>query len=187
MNHFEKLKASGMRRSLIVAMTPQFVIGRSGDMPWKLSADLQRFKKLTMGHHLLMGRKTYESIGRPLPGRTTIIITRQANYLASAELPVELPTVKLAGSLAEAFALAGPDEEAFVVGGGDVYRQALPLVDRVYATWVNAELTGDTYFPSFPGNQWREVESQTFPADERNEYSTRFVIYDRISADANSE
>jgi dihydrofolate reductase len=159
-------------------MTPQFVIGRSGDMPWKLSGDLQRFKKLTMGHSLIMGRKTYESIGRPLPGRTTIIVTRQTDYLQNA-LP---EVVKLAPSLTAAFALCEHDIELFVVGGGDIYRQALSLVDRVYATWVEAELSGDTFFPSFPSADWQAIESHTYLADDRNQYATRYMIYDRIAS-----
>jgi dihydrofolate reductase len=163
------------RRSIIVALTPERVIGQSGGLPWRLSADLQRFKKLTMGHTMLMGRKTYESIGRPLPGRTSIVITRQQDFLG----PKPPEHTLLAGSVEEAFQLAAQDTELFVIGGGDIYRQALPLVNRVYATWVETQLVGDTYFPEFPTSDWQLLETTSFPADAKNEYATRYCIYDR--------
>ena len=162
-----------MRVALIVAMSENDVIGRDGDLPWRLSADLRRFKALTMGHHIVMGRKTYESIGRQLPGRTMIVVTRQQDYAA------EFATVT--HSLADAIdtAQAAGDEEAFIIGGGEIYRQALEQVDRIYLTRVQAEVAGDTHFPAFDLSRWRLIEQETFAADEKNEYPYRFEIYER--------
>src|SRR5690349_5756939 len=125
--------------SLIVAMTPNRVIGRDGTLPWRLSADLQRFKRITMGHPIIMGRKTFESIGRVLPGRTTIVVSRRKDYSPTGAL--------LAESLPAAIDLAGTSDEAFIVGGSEIYRAALPLVQRLYITMVQADIQGDTYFP----------------------------------------
>lgn len=166
-----------MLRSLIVALTPRGVIGRAGGLPWRLSADLQRFKRLTMGHHLLMGRKTYDSIGRPLPGRTSIVITRDPAQLRN-RLPVG---VLVAASVEEAFALAAEESEAFLIGGGEIFREALTSCDRVYATWVDAEVDGDTFFPAFPTNEWQLISEELVPSDEKNDFSTRFCVYERAS------
>jgi dihydrofolate reductase len=164
-----------MTRSLLVALTPQGVIGRANALPWRLSADLKRFRQLTMGHCLLMGSRTFTSIGRPLPGRTTIVISRQQ--------ALSLPSgVLQAHSLHEAWQLAGADTEPFIVGGGEIYRLALPEVERVYATWVQTELPGDTYFPPFPTPAWREVQSYSLPADAQNEFATRYCVYERCEA-----
>jgi len=160
------------RLSLIVAMTRRGVIGRGGALPWTLSADLKRFKALTMGHHLLMGRKTYESLGRPLPGRTSVVITRQAGL----QLP---PDVLIANSLDRAVELAEKDEQPFVIGGGEIFCEALPRVSRLYVTWVEAEVDGDTYFPAWNPGEWRLVESERHSADAKNEYDTTFCIYNR--------
>src|SRR5262245_37513826 len=129
-----------MRISLIAAMAENGVIGRGGQLPWRLEADLARFKQLTMGHTVIMGRKTWESIGRPLPGRRMIVVTRQGRYAADG--------IEVAGNLEaalEAARVAG-EEEAFIIGGAEVYRQALPLADRLYMTLVLAEIEGDTKF-----------------------------------------
>ena len=166
-----------MIRSLIVALTSDLVIGNAGGLPWRLSADLQRFKKLTLGHAIIMGRKTYESIGRPLPGRTSIIITRHRDFLG----PAPPASIRIATSLEEAFQLTEKDTEAFVIGGGEIYRLALPLVDRVYATWVAAKLPGDTYFPAFPDPAWNLRESTEIPQNAKNEFPTRFCLYERGS------
>jgi dihydrofolate reductase len=163
-----------MRLSLIAAMTPSGTIGRSGQLPWRLSADLQRFKALTMGHHLIMGRKTYDSLGRPLPGRTSIVITRQGS------LPVP-PGVLIAPSLEEAIDMAGGDEEPFVIGGAEIFQLALSRVNRLYVTWIEAEVFGgDTSFPDWRPGDWRLVSSEARAADAKNEYHTTFCIYDRI-------
>lgn len=161
-----------MALSLIVAMTRRGVIGRGGTLPWKLSADLQRFKALTMGHHLLMGRKTYESLGRPLPGRTSVVITRQTGL----SLP---PQVLVAHSLDRAIEQAASDEQPFVIGGGEIFHEALPLVNRLYVTWVEADVPGDTFFPAWHPAEWQLSESQRHSANEKNEYDTTFCIYDR--------
>jgi dihydrofolate reductase len=161
-----------MRVSFIVAMTRDGVIGRGGGLPWRLSADLQRFKSLTMGHHIVMGRKTYESLGRPLAGRAAIVITRQPDYI----LPFG---GQIAGGLEEALESCRGDEEPFVIGGGEVFREALPRADRLYVTWVATEVKGDTYFPPWNPADWRLVQSERHSADAKNEYDTTFCIYDR--------
>lgn len=162
-----------MRLSLIAALAENRVIGRDGELPWRLSADLRRFKRLTMGHHLLVGRKTFESIGRPLPGRIMVVLSRRG---------VELPEgVRQAGSLEAAVAIAreSGDDEAFVAGGGAVYAQALPLADRLYLTRVEASYAGDVLFPAFDETSWRLLESERHPADERNETAARFEVWER--------
>ena len=128
-----------MHIALIVAVSRNRVIGRGGQLPWHLPADLRRFKRLTMGHHLIMGRKTFESIGRPLPGRTSIVVTRRLDYAP--------PGVLIAGSIPAALQLAAADREVFFVGGGEVYGQALPLCHKIYLTEVAADVAGDTLFP----------------------------------------
>lgn len=161
-----------MTLSLIVAMTRDRVIGRGGDLPWRLSGDLVRFKRTTMGHHLIMGRKTYDSIGRPLPGRTTVVISRRADYQPAG--------VQVVPSLEAALAVAASDAEPFVVGGGEIYALALPRADRLYITWVEAALAGDTYFPAFDSSQWRSVSEEQLPADGKNEYATTYAVYERV-------
>jgi dihydrofolate reductase len=161
--------------SLIVALTHHArVIGRAGGLPWRLSADLQRFKRLTMRHHIVMGRKTYESIGRPLPGRTSIVVSRQQ------PLPASSDSIQYAHSLQHAVTLAGNDPEVFVIGGGELFREALPLCGKAYVTWVDADLAGDTYFPEFPTPAWKQVADEYIPQDEKNEFPTRFCIYERV-------
>ncbi len=165
-----------MRLSLIVAQSPQRVIGNAGGLPWRLSSDLKRFKSLTMGHHLIMGRKTYDSIGRPLPGRTSIVISRNA---APAEAAAG---VLYTTSLQQAIELAAGDDEAFVIGGGEIYRQALSQVDRLYLTQVDAEVEGDTLFPEIDFSQWQQSHQEFCPATEKDQYPHQFLIYDRILA-----
>jgi dihydrofolate reductase len=163
-----------MSLSLIVAMTRSGVIGRGGTLPWRLSADLKRFKALTMGHHLLMGRKTYESLGRPLPGRTSIVITRQPDFRTP-------PEVLVAHRLGAAIQLAAADEQPFLIGGGEIFREAMDRARRLYVTWVEADVEGDTFFPDWNPEQWRLVESERHSADAKNGYDTTFCIYDRLS------
>lgn len=160
-----------MKLSLIVAMSENRVIGRAGELPWHLSSDLRRFKRLTMGHHILMGRKTFESIGRLLPGRTSIVMTRQTNY--------DVPSGRVARNLKHAIQLAGQDEEAFVIGGGEVFEYALPIADCMYMTIVHAVLAGDAYFPWVDWGEWTQLESQRISADPRNEYDHTFSVYER--------
>ena len=160
-----------MKLSLIVAISQNGVIGYQGQLPWHLSADLQRFKRITMGHHIIMGRATYESIDRLLPGRTTVILTHQPDYA--------VPGALVAGSIAAACELAAADEEAFIIGGSSVYESALEIVERIYLTRVLADVPGDTFFPSLDLSGWQLVESEDCAADDRNDHDHRFEIYDR--------
>lgn len=159
------------RLSIIVAMARNRVIGRDGDLPWHLSADLKRFRKLTTGHAILMGRKTYDSIGRPLPERRSIVITRNAGYHPEG--------VKIASSVESALSLVRDDAEAFIIGGATIYEQALPLADRLYVTLVEAEVDGDTSFPEIDAAQWQLVSEEAHKADLKNDWPYRFLIYDR--------
>ena len=158
--------------SIVVAMTENNVIGLDGGMPWHMSNDLRRFKKITMGHHILMGRRTYESIGRPLPGRTSVVISRTAEYGD--------PQVKVARSLDEAFEIASADDETFVTGGAEIFRLAIPHADRLYLTRIHCSLEGDTFFPTIAWDDWRLKESESYTADERNQYDFSFETYERI-------
>ncbi|MDH3402514.1 MAG: dihydrofolate reductase [Acidobacteriota bacterium] len=162
-----------MRLSLIVAVAANGVIGRGNALPWRLPADLVRFKRLTMGHHLIVGRRTWESIGRPLPGRRTIVLSRAA--------PALPPGVRHAASLEEALeiAAAAGDDEAFVAGGAAVYARALPRADRIYWTEVHADVEGEVRFPPFEKSRWAETERVAGTVDERNPLPHAFVVYDR--------
>ena len=160
-----------MSVSLIVAMSENQMIGRDGDLPWHLGRDLKRFKSLTMGHSIVMGRKTYESIGRPLPGRTNVVITSDREYKTEG--------VVVAHSLDHALELVSTDEEAFIVGGATVYRQSLPFIRRLYVTLVHADIDGDVRFPHLDWQEWILHEELTFAADEKNDYRHSFRIYDR--------
>jgi len=160
-----------MRVSLIVAQAENRVIGRAGQLPWRLSADLRRFRRLTMGHSLVMGRRTYESIGRVLPGRTSIVLTRQASY--------RVPGAIMAPDLAAAFAAASRDTEAFVIGGEAVFAEALVRAERIYLTQVHAVLEGDAYFPPLDAGQWLLAEEKHQPADAENQYGVTFRILER--------
>jgi dihydrofolate reductase len=165
-----------MRISLIAAVADGGVIGAKNDLPWRLPADWKRFKDLTMGHHLLMGRKTYESIGRELPGRTTVVISRQ-----NLELPLG---VVLTHSLSDA--LLHPslsrDDEVFIAGGGEIYQLAFPLADRIYLTRIHAEFEGDTFFPPIDLNEWRLASREEHLPDERNSHPYAYLMYDRKKA-----
>lgn len=161
--------------SLLVAMDEGGGIGRDNRLPWRLSADLRRFKRLTMGHHMLMGRKTYESIGRALPGRTTIVVTRQADYQAEG--------CTVAHSLEEGIELAkgAGEEELFVIGGGEIFQQALPLAGRIYLTEVHGRAGCDVFFPRLEEGEWRTVEVEEVGADEVNEYATTYRVLERVN------
>lgn len=170
-----------MRLSLIVAIARNRVIGRDGGLPWRLSADLRRFKSLTMGHHLIMGRKTYDSLGRPLPGRTSIVLTRQTQFVAAEG-------VLLASNLDAALAMARErgDAEAFVIGGAEIYRLALPRCDRAYVTRVAAEVEGDTRLEGWDESQWRLEAAEPHSADDKNEYDFTFETYSRVVSSKNT-
>lgn len=166
-----------MRVSLIVAVASGGVIGRAGALPWHLPKDLARFKRLTMGHHLIVGRRTWETIGRALPGRRMLVVTHEPTRLVLPE------DVRAVGSLDDALAAAqaAGDDEAFVAGGAEIYREALPRADRLYITRVHADVTGDTFFPPLEPADWREVECEQAPADDKNAYATTFSVFDRTS------
>jgi len=175
-----------MRLSLIAAVAQNGVIGRDGQLPWHLSDDLRRFKRLTMGHTLIMGRRTWESIGRPLPGRRTIVVTRQLRYRTA-------PGVQTAATLEEALqlAVAAGEEEAFVVGGAELYRQALSRADRVYLTAVLADVEGDTFFPvpldEFGRSSWRILESEHHEADAGNDFPFETLTLERCPTKVSRE
>jgi dihydrofolate reductase len=158
------------RLSLIVAMARNRVIGAQGQIPWHLPDKL--FKSLTMGHHMIMGRKTWESIGRILPGRTTVVVTRQPGY--------RVPGAIVAHTLEEAIAAAAQDPEIFVIGGAELFRMALPLADRLYLTTVDAEIPGDTYMPEIDTGGWREASSRVHQPDEKHPYGYRHAVYERV-------
>ena len=156
--------------SLIVAMDEKRGIGKENRLPWRLSSDLKRFKQLTMGHHIIVGRKTYESIGRPLPGREMIVVTRDRKFKTEGFL--------IAHSIEDALALARErgESEVFVCGGAEIYRRTLEKADRLYLTLVHAEVSADTFFPAWDEEQWEEKEFSHHPADEKNQYATTFKM-----------
>ena len=148
--------------AMIVAASENNVIGVDGDLPWHLSADLKRFKKLTMGHHIIMGRKTFDSIGRLLPGRTTVIVTRQTDYVFEG--------AKIANSVEQAVELAADDPCPFIIGGAQIYSLAMPLVNRLFLTRVHCEIEGDTLLPEIDWAAWN-LESTEKGAEEEVEFS----------------
>ena len=161
-----------MLRSIIVALSENNVIGRDKGLPWKLSADLKRLKDLTMGHHIIMGRKTWESLGKPLPGRIHIVITRQKDYKA--------PGATVVNSLEEALIMSSGDHEVFIFGGGEIFSKALPLVQKIYLTRVHAKIQGDTFFPKFDLLDWKIVSIEDHNKDEKNDYDYSFITMERI-------
>jgi len=175
-----------MKLSLICAMAENRVVGRNNSLPWHLSEDLKYFKRTTMGSCIIMGRKTWESIGRPLPGRTNIVITSNPDYEAEgARVVGSLPA---AIKLAESISLIDGSEEAFVIGGAGIYQAALPLANRFHLTRVHAQVEGDTLLADFDETQWQEVERQDFQHTDSNPYDYSICILERInSPDVSSE
>lgn len=169
-----------MAVSLIVAVSENGIIGRNGGLPWRLSADLKHFKRTTMGHHLIIGRRTWDEVGQPLPGRIMVVVTR------SRDLQAEGATI--VHSLAEALEVARDDDEPFIGGGAHIYRRALEndVVDRLYITRVHAEVEGDTIFPDVDLDRWELVFEETHEADERNEFPFSFLIFERRDESASS-
>ncbi|MFY0652509.1 MAG: dihydrofolate reductase [Cyclobacteriaceae bacterium] len=160
--------------SLIAAMTKNRVIGRNNDLPWKLPDDMKYFQRTTKGHTVIMGRKNYDSLPpsfKPLPNRNNIILTRQAGYQAEG--------CEVFGSLEDALASVITENEVFVIGGGQIYEQALQAGDRIYLTQIDAEIDGDTFFPHM-GEEWKEVSRTSHPADDRHIYSFDFVVYEKV-------
>ena len=160
-----------MRLSIIVAMAENGVIGRDGKLPWHISEDLRRFKQITMGRPIIMGRKTYDSIGRPLPGRRSIVITREAYW--KAEGVTGVPT------FAAALGACQDADEAFVIGGAQIYDLAIPEADRLYVTRIAAEVEGEVRWPPMDWNDWLLIERQPRESDDKNPYPYRFEVYDR--------
>ncbi len=158
-----------MLTSIIVAVSTNGVIGKDNQLIWRLPDDLKRFKNLTLGHPMIMGRKTYESIGKPLPGRTSIVITRNPDFSAQG--------IILATSLNDAMEKARQTgtAEAFIIGGGNIYEQALPIADKLYLTEVHTEIDGDTFFRLTNKVDWKETQRIDHPADDRHQYSFDFV------------
>jgi dihydrofolate reductase len=159
------------RLSLVVAMTLNRVIGANNAMPWHLPADLAFFKATTLGHPVVMGRKTYESIGRPLPGRRNIVVTRDPTFHA--------PGCDVVHSVEGALFQAGEDPEIFVIGGEALFCSFLPATQRIYLTQIHAEIPGDTYFPEIDRAQWQEVSRLERPQDAQNAYDLTFLTLDR--------
>lgn len=166
-----------MLLSVIVAQSQNRVIGINNKLPWYLPEDLKYFKQITQGKPIIMGRKTYESIGRPLPGRTNIVITRDGCYQAPGIKVVH--TLDEALELAEQQALIDGSEEALVIGGSEIYALTLPQADRLYLTQVHAQVEGDAYFPALDEEQWQEILRQDFSADGPNPYDYSFIVYQR--------
>lgn len=160
---------SGQTLSIVAAMARNRVIGIENRLPWHLPEDLKHFKALTLGHHIVMGRRTYESIGRPLPGRTTVIVSRDPDYRVEGCLT--------APSLQAAIDLCGEDDEVFFVGGANLYAQVLPLADRLYLTEIRREFAGDAHFPDYDPAAWQEATRQTHV--NRAGLAYDFVTYQR--------
>jgi len=166
--------------SLIVAVSENGVIGRGGGLPWRLSADLKHFKKTTMGHHLIIGRRTWDEVGKPLPGRTMVVVTRSRRFAPEG--------VHVAHSLEEALDIARDDGEPFIGGGAHIYRMALEndLVNRLYITRVRAEVKGDTLFPDLDLDDWELLSEERHNPDEKNQHPYSFLVYERRDESAAS-
>lgn len=160
-----------MRISIIAAMAANRTIGLENRLPWQLPDDLKRFKALTMHHHIVMGRKTYDSIGKPLPGRSTIIVTRNVDYA--------IPGCIAVNSLDAALTVSFGDEEVFFVGGAELYKQALPIAHRIYLTEIQRPFDGDAFFPEFDHQVWTETAREPQRSAGADGYCYHFVTYDR--------
>ncbi len=158
--------------SLIVAMARNRTIGVNNTLPWRCPEDLKHFKTQTMGHHMIMGRKTFDSIGKPLPGRTTVVVTRNAD--------LEISGCVIANSLKEAIAACAGDEEIFIVGGAELYQQAVPLVDTLYITEIQQDVEGDAHFPEFDTSAWQETSREVRSQETPQPLEYHFVTYRKI-------
>ena len=162
-----------MKIAIIAAMAENRVIGKDNDLPWRLPADLRHFRRLTLGKPVIMGRRTYESLGKPLPERRNIIVTGNRRYRTAGCMVVH--------SLEEALEQAAEAPEAMIMGGGALYAEALPRADRLYLTLVHQVFHGDVSFPEFDPSQWREVEREDHEPDDRNPVAYSFVTLDRVA------
>lgn len=156
--------------SMIAAMAQDRVIGKDNQMPWHLPADFAWFKRCTMGKPVVMGRKTYQSIGRPLPGRTNIVISRDSS--------LSIEGVTVVASIEQALAAAGDVEEVMIIGGGSIYQRCLAQADKLYLTFINAKVEGDTQFPDW-GDAYQETYREAYAADEKNRYDMQFVVLEK--------
>ncbi len=159
-----------MIKSFVVAVAKNNVIGKDNTLPWHLPADLRFFKNLTTGHHIIMGRKTFDSFGKPLPNRTSVVITRQKDYRPEGCIVVH--------SIEEAIKVAAVEKEIFIIGGAEIFKQTMPIADRIYLTRIDQEFEGDTFFPELNKEEWELKEKQDFEPDEKNKYSYSFCIYE---------
>ena len=166
-----RLTPHASRLSIIVAMAKNRVIGANKAIPWHLPGELKMFKTITLGHHIIMGRNTWESIGRLLPGRTTVVVTRQHDYTIAGAI--------VAATLDNAIAACGNDDEIFVIGGGQLYAAALPRANRIYLTEVDAEVAGDTYMPDLDLAQWHTHSVTAHAANDKNPFGYKMTVYDR--------
>lgn len=164
-----------VRINLVVARSLNGVIGQNNQLPWRLPKDLAFFKQVTMGNPILMGRKTFDSIGRALPGRRNIVLTRQSDWSVTG--------VETVDSIAAALGLCLAEEsvDLMVIGGEQIYRQTLPIADRLFITEVEAEISGDAFFPEFDPSEWNVVSKQVHGADEKNPYNYAFVTYEKLN------
>ena len=162
-----------MRIAIIAAMAHGRVIGSGNRMPWHLPADLRHFKRTTMGHHLIIGRRTWEEVGKPLPGRTMVVVSRSRRFAPEG--------AQVARSVEQALELAAADDEPFIGGGAQIYRTGLArdLVGRIYLTRIHADVEGDTVFPEIDLDDWEMVSEEHHEADERNEFPYSFLVYER--------
>lgn len=158
-----------MLKSIIVAKSQNNAIGKDNQLLWHLPQDMRHFKQMTLGHHMIMGRKTFESIGKPLPGRELIVVTRNPDY--------QVPGCKIVGSIEEAldWAEQAGETEVLIAGGEQIYRAMLPVADKIYLTEVKTVLEGDTFFPELDKNEWKEIKRTAHPADEQHAYAYNFV------------
>lgn len=168
-----------MKLAIIAAMSKFRVIGNHNDLPWHLSADLKYFKKVTMGKPIIMGRKTYESIGRILPGRQNIVVTRNVDYHISDKIP-KSASLNIVYNLSDALtSVEGSAEEVMLIGGSTLFKEALPKSDVLYLTYIHAEFPGDTFFPDIKDSEWKEVWREEHKADDKNPCDYSFVRLER--------
>lgn len=162
-----------MKISAIVAASKNWVIGKDNEIPWYVPNDLRYFRRMTLGHHIILGRKNYESIGKPLPKRTNLIISRDTNF--------EAPGCHVFNSIDEAikFAKKNKEDELFICGGGQIYIQTMDKVDKLYFTEIEAVIEGDVYFPEIDPSEWELISTERNQADDRHEYGYNFMIYER--------
>ena len=166
-----------MKISLAWAMAQNRTIGINNNLPWYLPEDLKYFKRITMGKPIIMGRKTFESIGKPLPGRTNIVVTRNPDYVVEGVKTVN--SLEAACKLCESIAEIDGGDEAMVIGGAEIYSQALPLADRLYLTEVHANVEGDAFFPEFDRSAWHEIAREDFQATGPNPYDYSFIVLEK--------